>query len=263
LEITADKVKNISKLFSLENKVALVTGATGGLGHGIALAYAGAGADVVVSDLNAERTHELAAEIEKTGRRALAVPADATDPADVDRVVAAAIEKFGRIDILFNALGMLILKPTIDYVVSDWEKMVKVNLESIFLFCRAVGRVMIAQDYGKVVSISSVRGLQGRADDPAYGPCKAAVNHLMRTLGVEWAPYHITCNSIAPTFIRTELNAWQLDDQAFYDKVVSRIPMGRLGAIDDLFGAAIFLASDASNFITGMTVYVDGGWTVA
>lgn len=262
MEINAEKVKNVGELFDLTDKVAIITGATGGLGHGIALAFAGAGADIVVSGRNREKLEELASEIGRLGRQGMAVPADLTVPDDVDGLVAATVEKFGRVDILMNCPGLLILKPTIEYEVGDWEKMVKVNLESIFLACRAAGRVMVKQRYGKVISISSVRGLQGRPDDPAYGPCKAAVNHLMRTLAVEWAPYNITCNAIAPTFIRTELNAWQLDDAAFKQRVVSRIPMGRLGRIEDLFGTAIFLASDASSFVTGMTIYVDGGWTV-
>ncbi len=146
---------------------------------------------------------------------------------------------------------------------AEWERVIRVNLEGTFLCCKEVGKVMLQQERGKIVNISSVRGLQGRANDPAYPASKGAVNLLTKSLAIEWAQKGITVNALAPTFIRTDLNAFLLNDPATREWVLGRIPMGRVGQIWDLFGAAIFLASAASDFVTGHILYVDGGWTAA
>jgi NAD(P)-dependent dehydrogenase (short-subunit alcohol dehydrogenase family) len=169
----------------------------------------------------------------------------------------------GRIDILVNSAGVVALKPTVEFPVDEWQWIMDVNLRGTFLCCKEVAKVMLVQEQGKIINMSSVRGHQGRANDPAYPASKGAVNLLTKSLAIEWAKQGIQVNAIAPTFIRTELNASMLDDEATRDWVLSRIPMGRVGQIWDLFGLVVFLASPASDFITGQIIYLDGGWTAA
>jgi NAD(P)-dependent dehydrogenase (short-subunit alcohol dehydrogenase family) len=178
-------------------------------------------------------------------------------------MVQRVLDEFGRIDILVNSAGIVSLKPTIEFPLEEWRRIIQVNLEGTFLCCKEVAKAMLPQRRGKMINMSSVRGHQGRANDPAYPASKGAVNLLTKSLAIEWAQQGITVNAIAPTFIRTDLNASMLDDRPTREWVLSRIPMGRVGQIWDLFGAAVFLASPASDFITGQTLYVDGGWTAA
>jgi NAD(P)-dependent dehydrogenase (short-subunit alcohol dehydrogenase family) len=178
-------------------------------------------------------------------------------------MVQSVVSEFGRIDILVNSAGIVSLKPTIEFPLDEWRKIIRVNLEGTFICCKQVAKAMLQQRRGKIINMSSVRGHQGRANDPAYPASKGAVNLLTKSLAIEWAQHGITVNAIAPTFIRTDLNASMLDDRPTREWVLSRIPMGRVGQIWDLFGAAVFLASPASDFITGQTLYVDGGWTAA
>jgi NAD(P)-dependent dehydrogenase (short-subunit alcohol dehydrogenase family) len=186
-----------------------------------------------------------------------------TDETSVQAMVRRVVAELGRIDILINSAGIVSLKPTVEFPVEEWQQIMDVNLRGTFLCCKEVGKVMLAQGRGKIINMSSVRGLQGRANDPAYPASKGAVNLLTKSLAIEWAQRGINVNAIAPTFIRTDLNAFLLDDPATRDWVLSRIPMGRVGQIWDLFGLAVFLASPASDFITGQTIYLDGGWTAA
>ena len=262
-KIPQEQLERVLSQFALTDQVAIVTGGSRGLGRGIALALAAAGAHVVPVSRTEADLLVVADEIRALGRRCLPVAADVTVETRVQEMVQRVVDEFGRIDILVNSAGIVIIKPTPEFPVAEWERVIRVNLEGTFLCCKEVGKVMLQQERGKIVNISSVRGLQGRANDPAYPASKGAVNLLTKSLAIEWAQKGITVNALAPTFIRTDLNAFLLNDPATREWVLGRIPMGRVGQIWDLFGAAIFLASAASDFITGHILYVDGGWTAA
>ena len=178
-------------------------------------------------------------------------------------MVAYVLDTYGRIDILVNSQGTADLQPTADFDTEAWQRVMDVNVKSVFLCCKHVGRVMLQQGKGKIINVSSVRGFQGRLQDPAYAPSKGAVNQLTHSLAIEWGPQGINVNAIAPVFTRTAISARVLDDPAKRDWVLSRIPMKRLGELDDLFGPVVFLASDASNFVNGHVLLVDGGWIAA
>jgi NAD(P)-dependent dehydrogenase (short-subunit alcohol dehydrogenase family) len=262
-KIPREKLEAVPALFSVADRVAIVTGGSRGLGRGIALALAAGGAHVVPVARTAADVQAVADEVRSLGCRSLPVSTDITDEASVQAMVQCVVEEFGRIDILVNSAGIVSLKPTVEFPVEEWQRILDVNLRGTFICCKEVGKVMLAQGGGKIINVSSVRGLQGRANDPAYPASKGAVNLLTKSLAIEWARQGINVNAIAPTFIRTDLNAFMLDDPATRDWVLSRIPMGRVGQIWDIFGLAIFLASPASDFVTGQTIYLDGGWTAA
>jgi NAD(P)-dependent dehydrogenase (short-subunit alcohol dehydrogenase family) len=262
-KIPLEKLEAVPGLFSLTDKVAVVTGGSRGLGRGIALALAAAGAHVAPVSRTQADVETVAKEIRSLGRRALPLAIDITDEVQVQAMAKQMLDEFGHIDILVNSAGIVSLKPTIEFPMEEWRKIIRVNLEGTLLCCREIGRAMLGQERGKIINMSSVRGMQGRANDPAYPASKGAINLLTKSLAIEWAQKGINVNALAPTFIRTDLNAFMLDDPATRDWVLSRIPMGRAGQIWDLFGAAVFLASPASDFITGHILYVDGGWTAA
>jgi NAD(P)-dependent dehydrogenase (short-subunit alcohol dehydrogenase family) len=261
--IPQDKIEGVRSLFDVTDRTAIITGGSRGLGRGMGLALAAAGADVAVVSRNQKDLQAVADEIQRLGRRGLATQADVTDEKQVERMVADVLKEFRRIDILINSAGTVLLRPTIEYPLDAWQSVMDVNLRGTFLCCKHVGKVMLDQGGGKIINVSSVRGLQGRANDPSYPASKGAVNMLTKSLAIEWARDNITVNAIAPTFIRTSINASLLDDRKVHDWVLSRIPMGRTGEIWDLFGTVIFLASRASDFITGQIIYADGGWTAA
>lgn len=249
--------------FQLNDKVALVVGGNKGLGQSMALALAAAGAEVCVVGRGPDGLEETAEAITGLGCNGTFFAADVTDEGNVERMVTYLLDTYGKIDILVTSQGLAELQPIAEFDTVTWQRIIDVNLKSVFLCCKHVGEVMLKQGRGKIINISSVRGFQGRAQDPAYAPSKGAVNQLTHSLAIEWGPKGINVNAIAPVFTRTAMAATILDDPVKRDWVLSRIPMKRTGEVDDLFGPVVFLASEASNFVNGHVLLVDGGWIAA
>lgn len=257
-------MKPYQNLFDLTGKKALVIGGTGGLGGAIAQAFLENGVDVAVGGRNPEKAAHLASLAHELGRNYLGVSVDVTDSQSVDAMMDILEEKFGPIDILVNSAGMNKLQHAEDYDQETFEKVMGLNVTGTHLVTKAVGaRMMIPRRYGRIINISSVRGTLGMPENYiAYCASKGAVNMYTKQIACEWAKYGITSNAIAPTFVRTPINAFQLDDPVFYDKLVKRIPLGRIGQEKDIAAAALYLASDGASFVTGQILGVDGGLTV-
>jgi NAD(P)-dependent dehydrogenase (short-subunit alcohol dehydrogenase family) len=254
---------NYRNMFSLEGKKALIAGGAGGLGMNIASALMQNGADIAVADMDPSRAAELERETIAAGRLYMGIKTNILDTASIDDMVQSVITEFGRIDILINAAGMNILKKAEEYDEESWDKVMDLNVKGTHLVTKAVGRYMIQQRYGRIISISSVRSILGMPQDYiAYCASKGAVNMYTKQLACEWAKYGITCNAVAPTFTRTPINSFQLDDPVFYEKLVNRIPMGRICTPKDICAAMVYLASDAAGFVTGQILGVDGGITI-
>jgi NAD(P)-dependent dehydrogenase (short-subunit alcohol dehydrogenase family) len=252
----------MNKLFDLSGKVALVIGGHGGLGKAIALGLADAGADVVVSSRNLDSLRAVAGEIEAKGQRSLAFKVDIVNEPEVKAMVDAILKIFPRIDILVNAAGLAIRKPADSFPIEEWQQVMDINTRGTFLCCQAVGRVMIKQNSGKIINLSSVRGYYGLpAGYAAYCPSKGAVDTLTRTLACEWAKYNVVVNAIAPTVVETELTKDLLADKEYAKTLKARIPMGRWAIPEDIVGPTLFFASEAANFVTGQILYIDGGVT--
>ena len=252
----------MADLFDLNGKVALVTGGVGGIGTALTLGLAECGADVVVADLKLDAFGELEKKISALGRKSLAVSVDVTDEKSVADMVKKALEVFPTIDILVNAHGIAIRKPADTFPIDEWQRVMDVNTRGTFLTCQAVGRVMIKQKSGKIVNMSSVRGIYGLPTDyAAYCPSKGAVDTLTRTLACEWAKYNILVNAVGPTIVETELTRTALADPEYAARMKARIPLGRWAMPEDIVGPVVFLAAPASDFVTGQIVYIDGGVT--
>lgn len=249
--------------FDLSDRIVLVTGATRGIGRACALACAGAGADVIVGVRNLDDGAALVEEFERQGRRGLAVKMDLQNLPEMREAVAKAHATFGRIDVLVNNVGIGPENLAENVTEEDFDYTLDVNLKGTFFTSQAVGKVMIAQKSGRIINISSQAGSVVLKGEAIYCMTKAAINHLTRCLAVEWAPYNIGVNSVAPTFIWTDGTRPSLSDPEFHAHVLGHIPLGRIGDPIDVAGTVVFLASPAASLITGANILVDGGWSVA
>jgi NAD(P)-dependent dehydrogenase (short-subunit alcohol dehydrogenase family) len=247
-------------IFDLTGKTALVTGGGRGLGRTMAVALASAGANLVLVGRTPADLESAAQEIEAQGRRAHVITADVTVPEQVEAMTAEAIRRAGHIDILVNNAGMNIRKPVLEYGVDDWDQVLGLNLRGYFLVARAVGRHMVERGYGRVINVTSILAAIGLPNQAAYASSKGAITQLTRVMAIEWAPHGVTVNCIGPTYFETDLTRPLYQDPERKHFIESRTPMGRWGQPEELNGAVIFLASDASRFITGQTIFVDGGW---
>jgi len=252
----------ILEKMSLDGKIALVTGASRGLGRGIALALAEAGANLALVSRSEADLDRMAQEVRALGRKALPLPTDVSTVAGVRDMVARTVDAFGRLDILVNAAGIQIRKPALDMTEEDWDRLLAVNLKSVFFACQAAGRVMIAQGKGKIINIASLTSVQAFPNVSLYAASKGGVAQITKALAVEWGRYGVNVNAIAPGFFKTELTAALFANPDWVEYANRRIPLGRTGVPEDLAGAAVFLASEASDYVHGHVLFVDGGWIV-
>jgi len=245
--------------FKLNGKVAIVTGAARGLGQGMAIGLAEAGADVALVDVI--ETDETKAAVEGLGRRCLQITADLSSTECVDGIVGDTVEQLGRIDILLNDAGIIRRAPLVEFTEKDWDDVMNVNIRSLFFLSQAVAKVFIRQgDGGKIINVASLLSFQGGILVPSYTASKSAVMGLTRLLANELAEHNVNVNAIAPGYMATDNTAPLRADPVRSKAILERIPAGRWGTPGDLQGVAVFLASDASSYMNGYTVAVDGGW---
>jgi NAD(P)-dependent dehydrogenase (short-subunit alcohol dehydrogenase family) len=247
-----------SKL-DLKGKSAVVIGGTSGIGRAIALGLAEAGADVAPTSRRLDQVEATAREVEALGRRALRQTSDVTDRASLDEVLHAALESFGKVDILVNSAGRTKRAPTIDFSEQDWNDILETNLTGILRACQIFGRHMAERRYGRIINIASIGSFLGLLEVAAYSASKAAVASLTKSLAIEWAPHGICVNAITPGVIRTALNEKMLNGTPRGNEWLLRTPMKRFGQAEELAGAAVYLASDAASYTTGSVLIVDGG----
>ena len=246
--------------FKLDGKVALVTGASSGLGQAIAIALAEAGADVAVHARSEEKAAETCRHIDATGRRSAVVLGDMADKTTPQELVDDTIAELGRIDIVINNAGMIARAPAVDFLDDDWSKVIEVNLNSVFRLSQAAGRKMIEQRSGKIVNIASLLSFQGGITVPAYTAAKSGLAGLTKALANEWAKLNVNVNAIAPGYFETANTTALRADETRNRQILERIPAGRWGTPEDLAGAAVFLSSAASDYMDGHILVVDGGW---
>ena len=247
--------------FDLSGKVAVVTGAGRGIGRYMALDLARYGADVVLCSRTLSELEQVRGEVEALGRKALVAPTDVGRITEIERMTEMAVERFGRIDILVNNAGMNIPQWAEEVTEEAWDRIMNINVKGVFFCAQAVGKVMIRQEKGKIINISSQAGSVGLIKRAAYCSSKGAINQLTRVLALEWGKHHICVNALAPTFVETPMTRPMLEEKSFREYVMGNIVLGRLCKPEDLTGGLIFLASDASDMVTGHILHIDGGWT--
>ena len=249
-----------TSLLSLEGKVAVVVGGTSGIGQAISLGLADAGADVVASARRKEQVESTAAEIEARGRRSLRLTSDVGDRSSLEVLLDRTLAEFGKVDILVNCAGKIKRAPTLDFLESDWNDILDTNLTGTLRACQVFGRHMLSRKSGRIINIASLNSFVALHEVAAYAASKAGVAALTRALAVEWSRDGVLTNAIAPGVFRTSLNADLLDNTPRGNELLMRTPMGRFGRLDELVGAAVFLASDSASFVTGQILVVDGGF---
>lgn len=247
--------------FDLTGKIAILVGASRGIGREMALGLGHAGADLVVSSRTKSDLEALAEELRTMGRKVLVHPADVTKIEDIQAMSDATVAKFGRIDILVNNAGLGRHESVFDVTQENWDAIIDTNLKGMFFCCQIIGKVMVKQKKGKIININSTFGLVGIPNRSAYCSSKGGVSQLTKALAVEWAPHNVNVNGIAPTSVRTAMNEALHRDPKWRKEWLSRLPMGRFCEPEDLYGALVFLASDTSDMVTGVTIPIDGGWT--
>lgn len=250
----------IQDMFTLNGQIALVTGASRGLGQAIAVSLAKAGATVVLTATSQQNLAKTVKLIEEIGGQALALACDQSDGKNIERVFSEIKQKYGRIDILVNNAGTIRRAPAHLTTDEDWNAVVDTNLNGVFQFCRAAGTMMLEQGSGKIINIASLLTFSGGITVPAYAASKGAVGQLTKALANEWAASNIQVNAIAPGYFATDNTQQLQDDPERNASITARIPAGKWGQPDDLVGAAIFLSSKASDYVNGHILLVDGGW---
>jgi len=253
----------MSKLFNIEGKVAIVTGASSGLGRQFALALAREGAKVAILARRVEKLEGVKAEVEALGVECLAAKCDVTSTESIQAAVAAVMERFGRIDILVNNAGVGFAEPAATQSDKTWESVIDTNLNGVYYVAREVGKVMIEQKYGKIINIGSIHSTVAMLGSPitAYCASKGGVAMLTKAMANEWAQYGITVNAIGPAYFESEMTDQVINTDAFGMAVKMYCPMGRVGKAGELDGALVYFASDASSYTTGQLLTIDGGWT--
>jgi gluconate 5-dehydrogenase len=248
-------------LFNLSGKVAIVTGTSRGLGQYFARALAKAGADLVITSRDLSRLTEFKQEIESLGRKALTVKLDVLSQSDIDNMVQATIEEYGKIDILVNNAGLNIRNPSIEFSPEDWDTVLDTNLKGSFFCAQAVAKEMIKRNYGRIINMGSCTCVFGMEGIAPYTASRGAILLMTRSLAAEWGRFGITVNVLAPGWFKTAQNAVLYENKEWLKYITDRIPLNRPGKPNDLDGTVVFLASDASEYITGQIMLVDGGFT--
>lgn len=249
-------------LFNLEGKVAIVTGAGRGIGRELALGFAKAGADLVICSRTLSELEQLAQEMKAIGSRVHIVRCDITNPEEIEQVVDETISRFERIDVLVNNAGITKKHAAEDFPLEDWNYIIQVNLTGVFLFTQKVGKIMLQQKSGSIINLSSIASKTALTGSLAYCVSKGGVDMLTKTFATEWATRGVRVNAIAPAYIETPLvKAIKDHRKDFIEDIMKRTPMNRLGDPQEIVGTAIYLASDASSYVTGETIFIDGGWT--
>jgi NAD(P)-dependent dehydrogenase (short-subunit alcohol dehydrogenase family) len=247
--------------FRLDDQVAVVTGASMGIGYGLAKALAHAGAYVVAAARNVPNLMQLVDEIKQEGGQAEALELDVTDLEQIQRGFETVRELFGRLDILVNNAGLGANHPALAVTEADWDEMMDVNLKGLFFCCQAAGKIMLAQGSGRIINMSSQASVVGIREHAVYCATKGGVNSLTQVLALEWSAQGVTVNAVAPTFIYTPGTAERLDNPAYLKGVLDRLPISHVGTITDVAAAVIYLASPAGSMVNGHVLLVDGGWT--